>query len=113
MSYITLADAKKHLAVIHSADDDLIQDKLDQAEDYAAQYMGRTDISDDQDWNLDGVPASSSSSGELVPASVVGAILLIMTDLYEFRSQTVAGVTPIKMAAAENMLHFFRKDLGI
>jgi hypothetical protein len=113
MSYVTLEKARKHLEVIHSADDELIQDCIDAAEDYAAQYMGRDGIYDGQDWRRLDAESESSSDPETVPASVVRAILFLTADYYEHRTQTVVGTITSKIPSAEHMLHFYRIGLGV
>ena len=118
MSYVPLASVKKYLEVIHSADDEVIQDCIDAAESYAANYMNRRAITDEQDcpWtNTDGCECSESSSEtdlSTVPHAVVMAIKFITADFYEHRTQTVMG-SMTKLPAAEQMLHFYRVGLGV
>ena len=111
MSYVSLADAKKHLEVIHGSDDALIQSCIEAAEDYAANYMNRAGITDDQVWK--GNPEEPASSDEVVPESVKIAILFLTTDYFEQRGQTVVGSINSQLPAAENMLHFYRIGLGV
>lgn len=114
MSYVTVADVRKHIGLIHNADDDLIQDYIDAAEDYAAEYMGRPGIYDEQNWKTTGDGSSSStSSEELVPPAVVQAIKIIACEFYERRAQAVVGTIYSKIEAAENMLHLYRIGLGV
>lgn len=113
MSYVTLATAKKHLEVIHSADDDFIQICIDAAESYAAEYMGREGIYDGQAWRDTGEETSDASSdGDIVPKAVEMAILFLTADFYEHRTQTVTG-SMSKLPAAEQMMHFYRIGLGV
>ena len=115
MSYVTLAEAKAHLVVIHSDDDTLIQQCLDAAEAYAADYMGRAAIADAQHCPWRGgndCTSSSESEPQTVPASVVQAILMVCADLYENRRSTYAGQAT-ENPIAKQMLHFHRVGLGV
>lgn len=116
MSYVDLVLAKKHLAVTHSLDDELIQQYIDAAESYAASFMGRRAITDEQDppWGGDCASSSeASSSDEVVPAAVVQAILLLVGDSYALREASVVGTIYAKNPAAENLLHMYRVGLGV
>jgi hypothetical protein len=113
MSYVSLDDAKKWMEVFITSDDDIIQQSIDGAESYAAQYMGRLGIYDGQDWEDLDSPSESSSSGDMVPPSVVQAILFITADDYEYRTQTIVGTIANKLPAAEQMMHFYRIGLGV
>lgn len=133
MSYVSLELAKAHLLVIHDSDDALIQQNIDAAEAYAANYMNRPEIADNPvnpwrrnqgsicQWKqpLKAVPCvcsedvvSSSEPNDPVPASVVQAILLILADYYENRT---AGVTTSFTVnpAADNLLWQQRVGMGI
>lgn len=117
MSIISLADARAHLAVIHSDDDALIQGCIDAAEAYAANYMNRPPLADPQvvPWVGQGAAedsSSSSSSEPLVPADVRQAVLMLVGEYYEHRTQGVTtGYT--KLPAVESILHFHRVGLGL
>ena len=121
MSYVTLEEAKKHLAVLHNADDDLIQINIDAAESYAASYMNRNSIQGEQvcPWRMpDGCACddSSSSSSEPsadVPTAVKQAVLLLVGEYYENRTQGVTGTIYTKLPAVEALLHFHRVGLGV
>lgn len=132
MSYVTLEEAKAHLLVIHSSDDDLIQSYIDAAESYAATYMNRPAIEDNPlnpwkrntgtiaDWMrpphcrpADPVVSSSSEPVDMVPASVVQAVKLILADYYENRTAGIVGVSYTANPAAENLLWQQRIGMGI
>lgn len=130
MSYVTLEQAKAHLLVIHDSDDVLIQQNLDAAEDYAANYMNRPNIADNPvnpwvrnqgsvaDWLVPAhcrplPPVVSSELVDPVPKSVVQAILLLVGDYYENRTATIVGTIATPNPAAENLLWFHRVGLGI
>jgi hypothetical protein len=110
MSYVTLDEAKAHLLVIHDSDDVLIQQNIDAAEAYAANYMNRPDITDDPvcTWKRNQpVGVVSSEEPDPVPRSVVQAILLLVGDYYENRTASTPNI------AAENLLWANRLQLGI
>jgi hypothetical protein len=115
MSYVTLAEAREHLGMIHTDDDNLIQDCLNAAEDHAANYMNRRGISDGQAWTdtLEEETSDPSSDGQLVPHAVRRAILMLMAGFYEVRTPGIVGVSYTKLSAAEDMLHFYRIGLGV
>lgn len=98
----TLAEFKAHLRIRHDAEDADLQDKLDAAADYAAQYLGRPIPWQD----ADGVDVE-------VPKSVGLAIKIIAAEYYANREESMVGVTYTKLNKAENMLHFYRVGLGI
>ena len=132
MSYVTLAQAKAHLLVIHDSDDTLIQQNIDAAEAYAANYMNRPDIADNPvntwqrnqgsvcDWKQPAPPVPcvcsedvvSSEPADPVPKSVVQAILLLVGDYYENRTANVTG-SLTENPSANNLLEFHRIGLGI
>jgi Phage QLRG family, putative DNA packaging. len=117
MSYVTLAEAKAHLLVIHNFDDTLIQQNIDAAEAYAANYMNRPAIEDNPHctWlRNQPVPAvTSSEPNDPVPKSVVQAILLLTADYWENRTATIVGTIATPNPAAENLLWFHRIGMGI
>lgn len=115
MPYVTIAEAKEHLLMFHDHDDAYINGCIEAAEDYVAQYMGREAISDDQDWRLveSDEESESEATPQKVPAAVTRAILLVVGDLYAHRSATVIGSTVTKHPAVEQMLHPYRKGLGV
>ena len=115
MSYVQLNEAKAHLLVIHDSDDVLIQQNIDAAEAYAANYMNRPGIYDNPEctWKRNQPPGVvSSESPDPVPKSVVQGILLLVGDYYENRTaQTTGALTPNQ--AAENLLWHHRIGMGI
>lgn len=113
MSYIKLQTAKDWMVVIHDSDDQVVQRCIDGAEQWAADYMNRPGIFDHQDWVASEEESESEPfADQKVPESVVTAILMIATDFYAQRGQTVVGTISSKLPAAESMLHMYRKGLG-
>lgn len=104
MSLPTLSQVKDHLRLEQSetAEDDLLQNLIDAAHDYAQQYIGRSIPWDDDQ----GSPVA-------VPMSIHSAILLIIGDLYENREGKIVGVSSEVNPAVVNLLHFYRVGLGI
>lgn len=134
MSYVTLAQAKAHLLVIHDSDDTAIQEYLDAAESYAATYMNRPEIEDNPlnpwkrntgtvaDWSRPlhecrggwyRSEVVSSEPNDPVPASVIQAIKLIVGDYYENRTGGIVGTIYTPNPAAENLLWQQRIGMGI
>lgn len=116
MSYVTLEQAKAHLAVVHSDDDVLIQDLIDAAESYAASYMGRENIDGSQyaGWigGNDNV-SSSEAAPQAVPPAVVQAIKILVFEYYENRGQFVVGASVAENPTVARLLHFHRVGLGV
>lgn len=116
MSYVTLEQAKAQLLVLHDFDDELIQQNIDAAEAYAANYMNRPRIEDNPacTWLRNQEPAvTSSEPNDPVPKSVVQAILLLVTDYWENRTVSIVGTIVSQNPAAENLLWFHRIGIGI
>lgn len=120
MSYVTLAQAKAQLLVIHDADDEHIQLLIDAAESYCASYMNRPAITDYQEcgWYVGGrrpsaLEVSSSETPQTVPKSVVQAVLLTLTDFYENRSTGVVGTIFTTNPATTALLDQQRVGMGI
>jgi len=98
----TLADLKVHLRIRHDADDADLQDKLDAAIDYAAQFIDRP------------IPWQDEAGADVeVPKSVGLAIKIIAAEYYANREESVVGTIYTKIPKAENMLHFYRVGLGV
>ncbi len=102
MSVLDLEKVKSFLDVIHSADDVKLQMLLDGAEDEAAQFMNRDNLTE---WDSDLVIASEYS---MPPGVMVGIVLLLQAN-YQ------AGVDEINKLrkAAETKLTPFRLHMGV
>ena len=104
MTVLTLDEIKTHLRIeLDDASRDAELARFEaQALDYAEQYIGRT-----IPWLDDvGDPVA-------VPASVKGAMLLLIGDYDQMRENTVIGVSVSSTDAAERQLHFYRIGMGI
>lgn len=116
MSQITLEQAKRYLRVFHSADDDLLQDLIDGAEQEACRFLNRTNL---PTLPLE-YPAESSSEGpysEEVPSSedpvspdVRTAVLHLVQSKYE---ATKPEDQAKLRAAAEVILMPYRAQMGV
>lgn len=116
MSYLTLAEAKEHLAVVHDADDQLIEALIEAAESHAASIMGRAAITDSQECPWIGGNDCCSSSEQpiaVVPAAVLQAIKMLVWEFYENRGQFVTGVSVSENPTVMRLLHFHRVGLGV
>jgi hypothetical protein len=116
MSYVTLDEAKAQLLVIHDSDDTLIQQNIDAAESYAANYMNRPRIEDNPHctWLRNQDPTvTSSETPDPVPRAVVQAILLLITDYYENRTALIVGTIVSANPAVEHLLWPHRIGMGI
>lgn len=80
MSVVTLADAKKYLKVIHSADDEELQMLLDAAEDEALQYMDRDSLADWQECCSESVSSEPASEVPLPPSVKMGILILLQAN---------------------------------
>jgi Phage gp6-like head-tail connector protein len=87
VSYLTLADAKAHLRVTIDDDDALIQNQINAAEDWLADYLGG-------DSGLFGYasPPVGGANGTL-PPKIMEAIRQLVSFLYDNRAAAVVGNT--------------------
>jgi len=104
MTVLTLEEIRTHLKMEPddaSRDAELLRLEA-QALDYAAQYTGRT------------IPWLDDSGGEVaVPASIKGAMLLLVGEFDQVREASVVGVAYSRIPTVENLLHFYRVGLGV
>ncbi|UXN61721.1 head-tail connector protein [Phyllobacterium zundukense] len=80
MSIVTLSLLKLQLNIDDSADDELLQHKLDAAEAWVANYTGTP-------W----------TNYDTVPSDVKEGVLLLAGHLYENREATLVGVNPYEL----------------
>lgn len=104
MSVIALDDAKKFLRVIHAADDELIQQLLDSAEDEALQFMDRDNFGD-----ICPCDSNSESEPEVMPSSVRLGVYLLLQGAYQARPEEIDDYRN----AAEIKLMPYRCNLGV
>ena len=98
---VTLEQAKEHLRIRHTEEDNQVQDKLDAAEDAVLDYLGiETPEWDDSN----------------VPPRVVAAILIVLEDLWRFRGGDEESFSAMQRAAdgelpvrATRLLHRLRE----
>ena len=100
MSVITLEEAKAHLRVLESEENDLIQKYIDAAEAHVSKYLERPL----DPWNEEGDPT---------PDNVKQAILLAVGDFYENREARFIGTIQTNNPAFEALLHWDRAHLGL
>lgn len=108
MSVITIEEAREHLEVIGTDQDAKIMSYLAAAEAHAEQFLGRPLVP----WSEE-ESSESSSTGNGPPADVIQAIKLFLGDYYNLREAGITGTIFTANPAAENLLHFHRRGLGI
>jgi hypothetical protein len=101
---IDLADAKRHLVVIHDQDDELIADYVNAAQDYIEQYLGRS-----VPWTDGGVPPTVVA----VPASIKQAARLLVGDSYAIREGSITGTIHADNPAVHRLLSPYRVGWGV
>ncbi|HAR44694.1 MAG TPA: phage gp6-like head-tail connector protein [Nitrospiraceae bacterium] len=101
MSVLPLEDIKSYLDVFHSADDVKLQLLLDGAEDEAAQFMNRADVSE---WESEYV----FSSDYLMPPGTMLGVLLLVQAAYQANPDDADKLR----RAAETKLMPYRLHLG-
>ena len=110
MSVIALADVKAALRVIHSADDALLQNLLDSAEDEALRFLNRDQL---PTLPLDYPEESSSedipSSEDPIAPSVFTAVVILVKIDYE----AAPGDIETLRRAAEVKLQPYRTQMGV
>lgn len=111
MSTVTVAEVKRWCRVIHSADDVLLQDLIDQAEDEALRFLNRTEP---PTLPLDYPDVSSSedipSSGDPAAQSYIKAVCILVQAYYEIPDPDKQQ----KMRQnAETVLFPYRTSLGV
>ncbi|MBB4126224.1 hypothetical protein GGR77_001514 [Xanthomonas translucens] len=109
---VTLADAKKHLVVLHDADDTLIAAFITAAREVVEQQTGYALATATYDWTPvgdgrsplpiepaqldsapDAYPVRFTTTPGPAPAALRAALLLLVGDLYANREAAVEGLT--------------------
>lgn len=110
MSVISLAAAKAYLKVIHSGDDDLIQELLDGAERQALDFLDRETFNEttEFDTEFDSDEAVDIATYDM-PSSTRTAIFKILEADYKANPDDAEKLKE----AARDMLAPFRDKLGV
>lgn len=102
---LSLAEIKDHLR-LDGADDAQLDLQLERLElaaiDYASQYIGRS-----IPWTCE------DGKVQPVPESVKQALLLLISDFFEHRENTVVGASVNDTEYIDRLLHFYRVGLGV
>ncbi|WP_153164334.1 head-tail connector protein [Stenotrophomonas nematodicola] len=101
---IELADARRHLVLIHDLDDELITDYINAAQDYIEQYIGRS-----IPWMDGGNPPEQVP----VPESLKQAARLLVGDSYALREASVTGTIHSDNPAVMRLLNPYRVTWGV
>lgn len=104
MSLIPLADAKAYLNVIHSGDDDQLQDLLDGAEREALNFMDRVDFGE-----LCPCDSNYESESEHMVADVKTGVLILLQAAYQASPEQALQLREV----AELKLFPYRCLLGV
>ena len=95
---------KKHLNVLTTDDDQLIDLYIAAAVDTAEQFLNRTL------YPADGTVPEDDPDGLVLPPAVSAAILLIVGQLYEFRENVISGTIVAQLPnGAERMMWPYRR----
>jgi hypothetical protein len=111
MSTVTVAEAKRWLRVIHSGDDTLIQELIDQAEDEALRFLNRTQaptlpVDYPSDSSSEDVPSSEDPEAR----SYAKGVLILVQAAYE---QPDPDKAARMRQNAEVVLMPYRRGLGV
>lgn len=117
MSVFSLDQIKRHLRVIHTSDDLLLQDLLDGAEEEVKRFTNRTqlptlpvDYPPEYDSSSSEIPEDVPSSEDPVAKDVFTAVCLLVKADYEATApDEIAGYR----RAAETKLWPYRSALGV
>jgi hypothetical protein len=96
---VTLAQARLHLRVTQTDEDSLIQLYIEASEQQIRNWLNRR------------IPGEDLATPN-IPSAVKAAALLIITGLYENRSDVLTG-TVEKNIAVMNLLFPYRVEMGI
>lgn len=99
---VTLDEAKAHLRVDTDDDDALITIYNEAAFDYCQNYLNVTDMS-----------SGNGDSPTVYPAGIRAAALLLIGDFYENRQISYIDARIADNPAVVNLLHPYRKCIGI
>lgn len=101
---IELADAKRHLVVIHDLDDELIVSYVMAAQDYIEQFLGRS-----VPWTVGDDPPTEVP----VPESIKQAARLLVGDSYSLREGSITGTIYAENPAVRRLLNPYRVSWGV
>lgn len=99
-SVITLQQAKDHLRVSHTDEDDYIWLLCQAVYEYIEHY-------------LDGSDYMSGDSPAVYPFSIKAAAQILVAELYEHREQQVTGTIIEENPTALRLLYPYRQNIGI
>ena len=109
---VTIETIKTHLRLPTDADSELdpyLEQLHDAAKDYIEKYIGR-----ELPWvDVDDEDGDSNSTEEMLPSSVLHALLILIAEFFENREQQVIGAIMAENPIVLRLLHFYRTGLGI
>lgn len=109
---VTIETIKTHLRLPLDADSDLdpyLEQLHDAAKDYIQNYIGR-----ELPWvDVDDEDSDGDSSEEMLPSSVLQALLILIAEFFENREHQVIGTIMTENPSVFRLLHFYRTGIGI
>ena len=104
---LDFATVKLHLRVDDSAEDALISLYVTAAEEFAAQFLGRS-------IHATTLAMGTDTTGIVINPAVQAALLLIVGKLYACREDAVVGVSVTQLPnGAEYLLQPYRTGMGV
>ena len=117
MSIVTVTQVKRYLRVIHTDDDTLLQELIDQAEDEALRFLNRTqaptlplDYPPEYDSSSSEIPEDVPSSEDPAAQSFIRAVCILVQASYE---QPDADKAASMRRNAETVLMPYRTEIGV
>lgn len=114
MAFVTLTQAKAHLRVDSSDEDELIQMYLQASEALAVNFLNRNVYPNDAAMQKAVVEMTAGEHPVVVDDLIRCAVLLTVGHLYANREEVVTGTIATRMpVGAEYLLMPYRKCMGV
>lgn len=111
---ITLEQALGHERADAGIDDADAQLKLNAAIQFAVEYLNRKLYASEEDMAAAVLNGTAGDSPMLINDLIRAGILLIFGDLYQYRENTVTGVSTVSIPiGAKQLLQPYRAGLGV
>lgn len=113
MSLVGLPLAKQQLRVSFTAEDTLIQQYLDQAEEAAAAFIRRRVFISQQTLDAAVLDGTAGTAPMVITPRFIGAVLLLTAHYYLNREATVASGLVELPLGVQDLLFDMRAELGV